>query len=227
MNLKTKAIAAIVSGFFFGLASVSSAPAGQAGSMPAAPKVKILPTSLLASLLTSGGAVDGVHINPKNYDVYTSLVSLFIQNSIAPKSSDLYLLVGNTPLTAFLPTDAAFQQLAAQLTGKTSTSVQGIVTDLSSLGKQGLEQLWEYSIVPGSEIFAGAALKANGKRLATGLAGKSIKVSVVGSSISLGDYSKNPDAKVILSQVDVNKKNKAVGHGVDSVPLPFELPVKK
>jgi len=227
MNRKTRALIAITSGLLTGLVAVPFAPASQAGSMPAAPKVKILPTSLLASLLTSGGAVDGVHINPKNYDVYTSLVSLFVQNSIAQKSSDLYLLVGNTPLTAFVPTDAAFQQLAARLTGKTSTSVQGIVTDLSSLGKQGLEQLLEYSIVPGSEIFAGVALKANGKGLATGLAGRSIKVSVAGSSISLGDYSKNPDAQVILSQVDINKKNKAVGHGVDSVPLPFELPVKK
>lgn len=227
MNLRTKALVSIVSSLLLGLSSVSFAPAGQAGGFPTAPKVKVLPTSLLATLLTSEGAVDGVHINPKNYDVYASLVGLFVENSMAPKSSDLYLLFGNTALTAFIPTDAAFQQLATQLTGKNSTSLQGIVTDLGSLGKQRLEQLLEYSIVPASEIFSETIVKADGKVLATGLAGKTIKVSVAGSVVSLGDYSKNPDAKVILNQVDLNKKNKEVGHGVDSVPLPFELPAKK
>ena len=64
------------------------------------------------------------------------------------------------------------------------------------------------------------ALKANGATLETALAGKVLKVSVKGTTITLTDYSKKPYAKVILSAVDINKDNAQVAHGIDKVLMP-------
>jgi uncharacterized surface protein with fasciclin (FAS1) repeats len=68
------------------------------------------------------------------------------------------------------------------------------------------------------------ALKANGATLTTALTGKTISVSVSGTIITLGDQdsiAKNPT--VILSQVDINKGNKQIAHGIDAVLLPLQL----
>ena len=65
------------------------------------------------------------------------------------------------------------------------------------------------------------ALKANGASLKTALTGKAIKVRVNGTTIRLGDYNRKlADPKVILSQVDINKGNAQVAHGIDAVLMP-------
>jgi uncharacterized surface protein with fasciclin (FAS1) repeats len=68
------------------------------------------------------------------------------------------------------------------------------------------------------------ALKANGASLATALKGASIGVTVKGTTITLGDNDVvAADPKVLLPQVDINKGNKQVAHGIDAVLLPVQL----
>ncbi|CAB4842746.1 unannotated protein [freshwater metagenome] len=74
--------------------------------------------------------------------------------------------------------------------------------------------------MPGAAILSETALKANGASLTTALAGKVIKVSVKGTKIDLGDYSKLRNPKVLLSGVDINRGNKQVAHAIDFVLLP-------
>ena len=52
---------------------------------------------------------------------------------------------------------------------------------------------------------------------------KVIRVTVTKKpAIILGDYApKIPNPRVILSQVDINKGNKQVAHGINAVLLPF------
>ena len=67
------------------------------------------------------------------------------------------------------------------------------------------------------------AHKANGAKLKTALMDKTIGVKVVASpaSITLVDYNMAlPDPKVILTQVDINKGNMQVAHGIDAVLMP-------
>jgi hypothetical protein len=43
----------------------------------------------------------------------------------------------------------------------------------------------------------------------------------MGTVITLGDYNKKlKDAKVILKQVDINKGNLQIAHGIDAVLMP-------
>ena len=78
-------------------------------------------------------------------------------------------------------------------------------------------------MVPGKAIMSSDALKANGAKLKTALMDKTIGVKVVASpaSITLVDYNMAlPDPKVILTQVDINKGNMQVAHGIDAVLMP-------
>ena len=76
-------------------------------------------------------------------------------------------------------------------------------------------------MVPGDAILSGDALKADGASLQTAAAGKVIKVGVKGTKITLTDYNKKLENPVVLlSQVDINKGNKQVAHGIDAVLMP-------
>ena len=74
-------------------------------------------------------------------------------------------------------------------------------------------------------VNSSAAVKANGAVLKTAQGG-TITVAVYGGpEISLWDKDRNSrNARVILSQVDINKYNKQVAHGIDRVLRPIDLP---
>ena len=82
-----------------------------------------------------------------------------------------------------------------------------------------VETVLLYHVVPGATIMSGDALKANGARLKTAVPGKVIRVKVTSApAIILGDYNTalaNP--RVNLDQVDINKVNKQVAHGITAV----------
>jgi len=65
-------------------------------------------------------------------------------------------------------------------------------------------------------------VNTHGAKLKTALPGNVIRVKVTSApSIILGDYNtKLANPKVILTQVDINKGNKQVAHGIDAVLLP-------
>lgn len=173
-------------------------------------------TTSLVSVLTSGKV--GYDKNGKDYDVLTAAVQAVL--AAKPDSPVKVLGDGATALTAFIPNDKAFAHLVKALTKKLPKTEKATFTAVAGLGIDTVEQVLLFHVVPGSTILSPDALKANGAKLTTALAGKVIKVTVKGTTIRLGDYSKLADPKVILGQVDINKGNLQVAHGIDAVLLP-------
>jgi uncharacterized surface protein with fasciclin (FAS1) repeats len=176
-------------------------------------------TTSLASVLTGGE--QGFDRDYKDYDIVTAAVLAVLKAK--PNSPVKVLTDGSTALTAFIPNDQAFMNLASALTKKKVTTEAAAFKAVAGLGIPTVEKVLEYHVVPGSTILSGDALKANGAKLKTALPGKSIGVKVVQSpaSITLIDYNKAlPNPKVILSQVDINKGNMQVAHGINAVLMP-------
>lgn len=176
-------------------------------------------TTSLASVLTGGQ--QGFDQDFKDYDILTAAVLAVLKAK--PNSPVKVLTDGKTALTAFLPTDQAFMNLASALTKKKVTTEAAAFKAVAGLGIPTLEKVLEYHVVPGPAILSSDALKANGAKLKTALMGKTIGVKVVASpaSITLVDYNMAlPDPKVILTQVDINKGNMQVAHGIDAVLMP-------
>lgn len=176
-------------------------------------------TTSLASVLTGGQ--QGFDQDYKDYDIVTAAVLAVLKAK--PNSPVKVLTDGSTALTAFIPNDQAFMNLASALTKKKVTTEAGAFKAVASLGIPTVEKVLEYHVVPGATILSGDALKANGAKLKTALPGKTIGVKVATSpaSITLVDYNKAlPNPKVILSQVDINKGNMQVAHGINAVLMP-------
>lgn len=202
---------------------VTVVAAGVVGSMAlaAAPAASAAEdgTTSLASVLTSGQ--QGFDRDAADFDILTAAVLAVLKAK--PDSPVKVLTDGKTALTAFIPTDKAFMNLASALTGKTVTTEKAAFAAVAGLGIPTVESVLAYHVVPGKAILSGDALKANGAKLQTALAGKTIRVKVVASpaSITLIDYNtKLPNPKVILTKVDINKGNKQVAHGINAVLMP-------
>jgi uncharacterized surface protein with fasciclin (FAS1) repeats len=173
-------------------------------------------TNSLAAVLTAKSSFDK---NSANYDIVTAAVLAVLKAK--PNSAVKVLTDGNTAVTAFIPNDKAFMNLVTALTGKKPKSEAATFATVAGLGIPTVESILKFHVVPGAAIMSPDALKANGASLKTALSGKMIKVSVMGTVITLGDYNKKlKDAKVILKQVDINKGNLQVAHGIDAVLMP-------
>lgn len=176
-------------------------------------------TNSLAAVLTAKSSYD---TDKSNYDILTAAVLAVLQAK--PASSVKVLTDGNTALTAFIPNDGAFIDLVTALTGTAPASEQAAFTAVAGLGIDTVESVLLYHVVPGAAIASEAALKANGATLTTALTGKTIAVSVKGTTITLGDYDKLAnDPIVVLEKVDINKGNKQLAHGINGVLLPVAL----
>ena len=137
-----------------------------------------------------------------------------------PESPIQAISQGNTALTAFVPTDRAFQRVVKFLTGKTLKSEARIANAVMSLGAKTVEKVILYHVVVGDPILSPAALQANGANL-NAASGETIGVRVSGTNIRLVDKSKkHTNALVLLRAVDINKGNKQVAHAVSQVMLP-------
>lgn len=178
-----------------------------------------LGTKSLASILTAKSSYDN---DSQNFDILTAAVLAVLQAK--PASPVKLLTDGTVPLTAFIPTDGAFKKLVSQLTNKPAPNEAQTFAAVTALGINTVEQVLLYHVVPGAPILAADALKANGAKLATAIAGKTIAVTVSGSTITLGDQDPvAADPVVNLSQIDINKDNKQVAHGISAVLLPVAL----
>jgi uncharacterized surface protein with fasciclin (FAS1) repeats len=162
--------------------------------------------------------------NPKfdkswgDFDVFTSV---FLDVWIAkPKSAVSAISDGTVKLTAFVPTDKAFQRLVKALTGKKLKSEKAVADAVMSLGANTVEKVILYHVILGDPILSPAALQANGAQLATA-GGETLGVQVNGTTINLIDKSDaTKNALVILSKVDINKGTTQVAHGINQVLLP-------
>jgi uncharacterized surface protein with fasciclin (FAS1) repeats len=175
--------------------------------------LKPLGTNSLAAVLTAKSSFDK---NSKNFDILTAAVLAVLQAK--PDSAVKVLTDGTVALTAFIPNDGAFKTLVRDLTRKTPKNEQSAFNTVAGLGINKVEQILLYHVVPGATVVSEVALGANGAALQTALAGKTIKVSVKGNSINLGDYSKLKDPRVV--SVDINRGNLQIAHAIGAVLLP-------
>ncbi len=175
-------------------------------------------TVSLATVLKAGQAKFDKDFS--DYDIVTKAIETVL--AAKPNSPVKVLADGTTALTAFIPNDQAFVNLATALSGKKIKTEAAAFAAVAGLGVDTVEQVLEYHVVPGAPILSGDALKANGAKLKTALPGKVIRVKVTKApAIILGDYNTAlPNPRVILTQVDINKGNKQVAHGIDEVLLP-------
>lgn len=180
-------------------------------------------TNSLASVLTADE--NKFDKNSRDFDVLTEAVLAVLDAK--PDSPVSVLADGKVKLTAFAPTDKAFQRLAKDLTGKKINKEKKVFKTVAGLGIDTVEQVLLYHVVPGAKINAKAALEANGAKLTTAQ-GETIKVKVKTANhttkIKLKD--KEPDLrnpKVILPLTDINKGNRQIAHGINRVLLPVNL----
>ena len=144
-------------------------------------------------------------------------------SALTPAGSDLTKRLMTLVRMARMPNVAeALDETKLQEIGKKVKTEAGAFKAVAGLGIDTVEKVLEYHVVPGATILSSDALKANGAKLKTALPGKVIRVTVTGApSIILKDYNpKLANPKVILTQVDINKGNKQVAHGIDAVLLP-------
>jgi len=175
--------------------------------------LKPLGTNSLAAVLTAKSSFDK---NGANFDILTAAVLAVLKAK--PNSAVKVLTDGSVALTAFIPTDAAFGNLVKALTRKAPKSESAGFKTVAGLGINKVEQILLYHVVPGATVVSEVALGANGAALKSALANKTIKVSVKGNAITLGDYSKLKDPRVIAT--DINRGNLQIAHAINAVLRP-------
>ena len=156
-----------------------------------------------------------------DFDILTRAAETVL--AAKPDSNVKLLADGSVALTVFAPTDQAFINLASTLTGKKIKTEAAAFKAVAGLGVDTVEQVLLYHVVPGGPILFGDALKANGAKLKSADMNKTIKVKVTKKpNIILIDKAKKiANPRVNLDQVDINKGNKQVAHGINGVLLPF------
>jgi len=207
--LKARAVATLLTATLISTGAFIAAPSAVANDG----------TKSLASVLTAKNSYDN---DGSNYDILTAAVLAVL--GAKPGSAVSALTDGNVALTAFIPNDDAFINLVTAYTGAAPVSESAAFTAVAALGIDTVENVLLYHVVVGPALLSPDALKANGASLATALKGASIGVTVKGTTITLGDNDVvAADPKVLLPQVDINKGNKQVAHGIDAVLLPVQL----
>lgn len=189
-----------------------AAPAAQAEDEVAAP----LGNNALTNVLNV--AEYSFDSNKADFDILTYLILDVL--GAKPNSPVSALADGNVALTAFIPTDAAFQKLVTALTGKKLARERKIYRAVRALGTNTVEKVLLYHVVVGAPILSGAAVAANGADLTTA-EGSTIRVVFNGTALRLRDKDTNrANPNVILASVDINAGNNQVAHPIDGVLLP-------
>jgi uncharacterized surface protein with fasciclin (FAS1) repeats len=169
---------------------------------------------------------DGVKLdhNWQDFDILEQAVLAVL--AAKPASPVGLLADGSVRLTAFLPTDEAFRDLVADLTGKKPGSEKKTVSALLGLvDVDTIETVLLYHVVPGATLASPKVIAAAKKRTKlTTAQGGTVKVINRKGNITLVD--KDPDfadPTVILNGIDINRGNKQIGHAIDRVLLPVDL----
>jgi uncharacterized surface protein with fasciclin (FAS1) repeats len=183
-----------------------------------------LGTKSLAAVLTADKS--GFDHNSKDFDVLTAAVLAVLKAK--PGSPVKVLTDGSVALTAFVPNDGAFRQLAKEVgRSKRLPSEQQAFTTVAGLGINTVEAVLLYHVVPGATVDRKAALKSDGAKLATA-AGSKITVDVTrrwwhGKRVTLIDADRN-DRNPKVVAFDINKGNRQIAHAIDRVLRPVDLP---
>ena len=193
----------------------AAAPAGAATST-----ARARGTESLAALLAEDGA--RFDRNSDDFDILDSAVTAVL--TAEPTSPVAVLADGSTALTAFLPTDQAFRDLAADLTGHTYRNERRVFTVLATeLGVDTVESVLLYHVVPGATITYRQARNADGAVLTTALAGSTLRVNVRRDrSVALQDADRDAANAVVVAR-NLNRGNLQIAHGVSEVLRPVDL----
>jgi uncharacterized surface protein with fasciclin (FAS1) repeats len=207
MRTSIKRVAAVSAAALIGATALVAAPAAQAADGDTS----------LATVLNVGSAK--FDKNGRDFDIVTKAAEAVL--AAKPDSPVALLADGSQALTAFVPTDRAFMNLASALTGKRVKTEAAAFKAVAGLGIDTVETVLLYHVVPGATITVDDAINANGARLQTAVEGKVIRVGV-GTVIALGDYApKLPNPRVWLNQTDINAGNMQIAHGINAVLLPI------
>jgi len=203
-NLKKFAAVASATALLFSPSTVANAQDEPLKSMP------------LTEVLNLQNAAFDKNFN--DFDIFTAAwMDVWGQLPMSPIQA---ISNGDVALTAFVPTDRAFQRVVKHLTGKTLKSESAIAAAVLSLGAETVEKVILYHVIIGDPILSPAALQANGAKLTTATT-QTLGVRVSGTTITLVDkHPKHTNAVIQLNLVDINKGNKQVAHGIDQVLLP-------
>lgn len=207
----------LVAGLAVGAMTVTTAVApAQAASVAAKPGGK---TSLATVL-----AADGMKFDKKGSDFDILEAAVVAVLSAKPNSPVKLLTQGSKRATAFLPTDDAFAYLVRSFKGfkpKTEAKTFEFVTKLVDIDT--IETILLYHVVAGTTLTSPRVLAADGSAVTTAI-GKKIRVRVEHGKVILVD--RDPDARnprADLSQLDINRGNRQVAHGIDRVLRPVNL----
>jgi uncharacterized surface protein with fasciclin (FAS1) repeats len=209
MNLRYRLAAMVAATGLVAAPLALGAPAAQA-----APGTTSLAEVLLADTTKKG--LPSFDKNGRDFDILTAAVLAVLD---AKPSSDVGVLAdGNVRLTAFIPTDKAFERTAKGL-GITAKNEEKLTGKLATaLGVDGLEWVLLYHVVPGVKINAKAAAASDGAKLDMAN-GETVKVNVNKKGIFLQDKAKGvTNPKVIVT--NINKGNKQIAHAINRVLLP-------
>ena len=202
-----------------GTAAVVPAAAAGTGNAPAA---QPLGNRSLAAVLTSDG--NRFDKNWEDYDIVTEAALAVI--AAKPHSPVKVLTKGKVPLTAFVPNDWSFRQLATELSGTKPKSEKQVFARLAGLGTDAIESVLLYHVVPGATIDSKAALRADGVALKTAQGG-SVTVDVIYPKlpiVQLRDQDRDAtDPFLNPTALDINKGNKQIAHGIVLVLRPIDL----
>jgi uncharacterized surface protein with fasciclin (FAS1) repeats len=167
-------------------------------------------------------AADGHRFDKKwgDFDILDAAVMAVLDAK--PDSAVGVLAQRNTKLTAFLPTDRAFRNLATALTGSKPKSEKATFKALAdAAGVDLIETVLLYHVVPGKTLNAKKVVAADNKLLTTAQGG-TVTVRVKGKKVTLADA--DPDVRnprVIAT--NINKGNPQIAHAINGVLLPADL----
>lgn len=180
-------------------------------------------TRSLAAVLAADGS--GFDRNPFDYDIVENAALAVIAADSDNNSAVRVLTDGTVPVTAFIPNDQAFRQLANDVLGHKPRSEAQVLTDLAGLGLETIETVLTYHVVPGSTIDYRTALAADGAALTTA-AGSAVTVDVkrlwLFRYVTLVDADPT-DRDPVVVQANINRGNKQIAHGIDRVLRPLDL----
>ena len=218
MRIRSTA-ATLATASLLGAAAVAPATAAMAESGPAH---KPLGNKSLAKVLTSDG--NRFDKNWNDYDIVTEAALAVI--AAKPASPVTVLTKGRVPLTAFIPNDWSFRQLAKELTGTKFKTEKQVFNALAGLGIDTIETVLLYHVVPGATIDSKAALGADGVALTTAQGG-TVTVDVIYPKLPIVQLQdQDPDATdpfLNPTALDINKGNKQIAHGIVLVLRPVDL----
>ena len=171
-------------------------------------------------------AADGTRLddNWKDFDIVEAAALTIIESK--PDSPVALLTDGKVRLTAFVPTDAAFRKLVADLTGKRPSTERRTVTKLLGIADvDTLEAVLLYHVVPEATLTSPRVVAAaeDRARLTTAQGGK-VQVRTIKGRLTLVDKDRDDrDPRVVTSAIDINRGNRQVAHGIDRVLRPGDL----